>query len=82
MVKINTFTNGIGLFYDILVMNDYELLNKNPKLVRLYQDIMQQGKEECLDFYLNQEFPHGTDIDEYREFFLEHYKEIKEETIG
>lgn len=82
MVKIDTFKRGIDLFYDIFVMNDYELWNKKPKLVRLYQDIMQRGKEECLDFYLNHEFPNGTDIDEYREFFLKNYKEIKDETIG
>ena len=72
MIQIHDYKAAIDFVYEDVICK----FVCSQEISDFYDWIEEHGKQEELDFYMNQEFPHGADRDELQEFFLKHWTEI------
>lgn len=78
MVQIHSYKSAIEIFSDALKGKKM----KFKEATKLYREIIDKNQCESLDFFINQEFPHGADEDELHEFFQNEWKLIREEVFS
>lgn len=75
MIQIHDYKDAIDFVYEDVICES----GCPQEVSDLYDWIEENGKAEELDFFMNQEFPHGADRDELQEFIIKNWTEIADE---
>ena len=75
MIQIHDYKDSLDFMYEDVLCDGCW----SQEVSDLYDWIVENRKGEELDFFVNQEFPHGADRDELQEFFSKSWKDIADE---